>query len=51
MSKKDWRFFEESWNEDYYDVFKTNRERKKVKYLKKVRREKDKDDKSNSKKR
>mgnify|MGYP003109841113 CR=1 FL=1 len=50
MSKNDYRFYEESWNDEEFNNFKSNRQKKKIKNLKKIRREKT-YDKSNSEKR
>ncbi len=52
MSNEDWRFYEESWNEENWKEISTSkRNRRQPKKLKKVRRQKENNnDKSSSKK-
>ena len=40
MENSDYKFYEDSWNDEEFNNFKSNRQKKKVKNLKKIRREK-----------
>jgi hypothetical protein len=39
MRNNDYKFYEESWNDEEFNNFKSNRQKKKIKNLKKIRRE------------
>ena len=39
MGNSDYKFYEESWNDEEFNNFKSNRQKKKMKNLKKIRRE------------
>ncbi len=43
MKNSDYKFYEESWNDEEFNNFKSNRQKKKVKKLKKIRRDTDND--------
>ena len=49
MGNSDYKFYEESWNDEEFNNFKSNRQKKKVKNLKKIRREQTYDKNQNNK--